>query len=189
MPKTLEEVKQARRALVFEELFFFQYNALIRYINRKKHLPEVEERRKGTVKAKLETKLENPKPALLHKKIELPAIDALFSPLQQLLKNRLPFPLTEDQINVILEINKDLDSDSPSSRMIQGDVGCGKTLVAFFAKDKVSIPASLGLYFSISSETLSKIFKSLSPWTKWGSVLIEPYSIHSKRLFEKLIIP
>ena len=50
----------------------------------------------------------------------------------ELLKN-LGFPLTSAQERVLKEIKSDIFSDMPMSRMLQGDVGCGKTLVAFIA--------------------------------------------------------
>lgn len=40
--------------------------------------------------------------------------------------------MTEDQIKTIEEILADLKSDHIMYRMVQGDVGCGKTLVAAF---------------------------------------------------------
>lgn len=43
----------------------------------------------------------------------------------------LPFALTDDQTKVLHEIIEDLGSGHPMMRMIQGDVGCGKTIVAF----------------------------------------------------------
>lgn len=48
------------------------------------------------------------------------------------LKNSLSFELTQDQQTVIEEILYDLASDHIMYRMVQGDVGCGKTLVAAF---------------------------------------------------------
>jgi ATP-dependent DNA helicase RecG len=46
---------------------------------------------------------------------------------------RLPFPLTADQKTVLGEILADLESDRPMARLLQGDVGSGKTLVAFLS--------------------------------------------------------
>lgn len=46
---------------------------------------------------------------------------------------RLPFALTPDQATVVAEIDADLESDRPMARLLQGDVGSGKTLVAFLS--------------------------------------------------------
>lgn len=48
------------------------------------------------------------------------------------LQHSLTFTLTDDQQQVIEEILQDLASDKIMYRMVQGDVGCGKTMVAAF---------------------------------------------------------
>ena len=45
----------------------------------------------------------------------------------------LPFSLTQAQIRVIKEINADMDSPMRMLRLVQGDVGSGKTMVALMA--------------------------------------------------------
>ena len=45
----------------------------------------------------------------------------------------LPFTLTQAQDNVLKEILNDLESDRPMSRLLQGEVGSGKTAVAIAA--------------------------------------------------------
>jgi len=45
----------------------------------------------------------------------------------------LPFRLTHAQQRVLLEIERDLRLNKPMLRLLQGDVGCGKTLVAALA--------------------------------------------------------
>jgi len=49
------------------------------------------------------------------------------------LSTYFPFPFTDDQIKVLSEIRSDLKIEHPMMRLIQGDVGCGKTWVAFFS--------------------------------------------------------
>lgn len=45
--------------------------------------------------------------------------------------NKIPFKLTNDQINAIDEIVNDLKAPNRMNRLLQGDVGSGKTIVAF----------------------------------------------------------
>ncbi len=52
---------------------------------------------------------------------------------EQDLINSLPFKLTNAQINALDEIKKDLLSGNSMNRLIQGDVGSGKTIVALLA--------------------------------------------------------
>ena len=49
------------------------------------------------------------------------------------LLNKLPFKLTQGQNKALSEIKQDLTSSKPMMRLLQGDVGCGKTLVAMLS--------------------------------------------------------
>lgn len=53
-------------------------------------------------------------------------------------KSSLPFQLTVDQEKVFGDILQDLKSGHPMMRMVQGDVGCGKTIVAYLASRVVN---------------------------------------------------
>lgn len=55
------------------------------------------------------------------------------SPLIDQLRTQLPFPLTGAQIRVIQDIQQDMIKPCPMNRLIQGDVGSGKTIVALHA--------------------------------------------------------
>ncbi|WP_447976731.1 ATP-dependent DNA helicase RecG [Candidatus Nitrospira bockiana] len=55
------------------------------------------------------------------------------TPLLGRLQRRLPFSLTPAQQRVIGEILADMASTRPMNRLVQGDVGCGKTVVALHA--------------------------------------------------------
>jgi ATP-dependent DNA helicase RecG len=66
-------------------------------------------------------------------KIEKGFEHKIFNNLEKKLKDSLPFALTGDQMKVIAEIKEDLQTSHPMLRLVQGDVGAGKTLVAFAA--------------------------------------------------------
>ncbi len=97
-PSTWEELDEARRGLVFEELFLMQLRLAIR-------------------RAKLAAR----------RKPQRYQIDG---PLRLALLKQLPFTLTKSQQHVLEELVDDLQQPAPMLRLLQGDVGCGKTAVA-----------------------------------------------------------
>lgn len=110
-PATLDEAARAKNALIFEEFWVFELAIGRRSIERRGRLPGSAARQ------------------------ENPASEPRFAPtrLQKALLDRLPFKLTADQETALAEIAADIFSPLPMARLLQGDVGSGKTLVSFLA--------------------------------------------------------
>ena len=88
--------------------------------------------------------------------------------LKQLLLNALPFTLTHAQQAAIKDIDADMAAPAKMARLIQGDVGCGKTIVALFAAlnalengYQVCIMAPTDLLSRQHMQTLSRFCQTL----------------------------
>ncbi len=82
------------------------------------------------------------------------AIKTNGSYIKQLLA-RLPFTLTEGQKNILKEVRADISSGNRMFRMLQGDVGSGKTVVAIAAMLDV-VEAGYQCAFMLPTEILAK---------------------------------
>ena len=69
--------------------------------------------------------------------------------------NQIPFNLTNSQIKVLKDIRDDLCSEKSMNRLIQGDVGCGKTVVALLAAG-IAIDNSSQVAIMAPTEILSE---------------------------------
>jgi ATP-dependent DNA helicase RecG len=58
---------------------------------------------------------------------------ALTDEIDSRIRRRFPFLLTDDQNACIAEITEDMNKTRPMNRLLQGDVGSGKTVVALYA--------------------------------------------------------
>jgi len=102
-PENDEMLKKARERLSFDELFLLQ----LKVLQKKKTWQKVNEEE------------------IKRMKIESEEIKRFVE--------KLPFELTEAQKKVINEILSDLNQPFPMHRLLQGDVGSGKTIVAIIA--------------------------------------------------------
>jgi len=107
-PSSQEDLERAKKALIYEELFYLEVMIGKRALQRK----EAGNKEQTAVRKGQEGGI---------------------SLLQKRLVERLPFALTPGQEAAVDEINRDMDGPFPMARLLQGDVGSGKTLVSFMA--------------------------------------------------------
>ena len=82
----------------------------------------------------------------------------------------LPFKLTDAQVRVLKEIETDMARSSPMYRLIQGDVGSGKTIIAFFALLN-AVESGLQGAFMVPTEILARQhYAKLKPLADMASV-------------------
>ena len=81
--------------------------------------------------------------------------------------NTLPFRLTRAQLRVLEEIDRDMESEKPMNRLLQGDVGSGKTIVAMISAYKavksgyqVAVMAPTTILATQHLENFNKILSS-----------------------------
>ena len=108
-----------------------------------------------------------------HRKASFP-IDVSASQAEAFWK-ALPFSPTSAQQRVVREIAADLRKDTAMARMIQGDVGCGKTAVAFAA---ISLVCHSGFQASMMAPTEILAMQHYEN----ARLLLEPTGIHCRLL-------
>ena len=110
---------------------------------------------------------------LIGVKISTKRIDKLISPkiikseasLEEFKKN-LPFQMTKAQVSVIDEITNDLNQIKPMRRLVQGDVGSGKTVVAAAAMLSVAKNNFQSVLLCPTEVLAEQHFKNFSQWMK-----------------------
>lgn len=101
LPPDEAALRQARRRLKFEELFYNQLQLIKNKFFQR-----------------------NEQPGAVFNEVSL---------VQEFCTQHLPFALTDAQRRVLKEIRSDLKSGLQMNRLLQGDVGSGKTIVAFIS--------------------------------------------------------
>jgi ATP-dependent DNA helicase RecG len=78
-------------------------------------------------------------------------------------RHALPFELTKDQEQAIAEIDADLASSKPMQRLLQGDVGSGKTVVALYALLRAVEAGKTGALMAPTETLAEQHFLTLEP--------------------------
>ena len=92
------------------------------------------------------------------------------NPLMEAFKAALPFDLTAAQSRVVGELSQDLNSTTPMQRLMQGDVGSGKTVVAALAALQV---AASGVQVALMAPTEILAEQHYNNFVQW----LEPLGI------------
>ena len=100
---------------------------------------------------------------------------------------KLDFVLTNDQIKSLDDINKDLNSKSKMFRLLQGDVGSGKTIVSLISALNV-INSGFQVAFMAPTEILARQHFSLAKKLFPKNISIELLSSKSENHEKKRII-
>ena len=101
--------------------------------------------------------------------------------------NKLNFKLTNDQESSLIEINKDLISKSKMFRLLQGDVGSGKTIVSLISALNV-IRSNFQVALMAPTEILGRQHYNLAKKLFPENISIELLSSKSKNIEKKKII-
>lgn len=83
------------------------------------------------------------------------------TPWQGEFESAFPYEETEDQLRVIAEIKEDMESDRVMDRLVCGDVGFGKTEVAFRALFKCVMEGKQGALLAPTTVLVRQHFKNL----------------------------
>ena len=79
---------------------------------------------------------------------------------------KLPFKLTGAQNKVIEEVFSDMESEKKMNRLVQGDVGSGKTIIAFISMIKASLAGFQSALIAPTGVLASQHFDSLNELLK-----------------------
>jgi ATP-dependent DNA helicase RecG len=142
-PSSQEELEIARKRLVFEELFLIQGG--LRWM--KMHNRTKDKALCVSLSEENQKKLE----------------DAIL---------RLPFELTDDQKSVYGEVLTDMTREEPMNRLIQGDVGSGKTIVAAIAMYSCALAGKQSVFMAPTSILARQHFQTLTSFLEGTGIRV-----------------
>ena len=143
-PESMEEVEIARKYLIYEELFLLR-GALSVYKQEQKDL---------------------------HSSYPIRGSKEDMEKFQEIVKG-LPFVLTEDQSHVTHDILKDISGSRPMNRLVQGDVGSGKTVVAFLSMAACAIAGYQSVFMAPTAVLAAQHYETFKKFLGSSDIGIE----------------
>ena len=137
LPNNQQECLIARERLAFEELFLIR---VALYLLKKKRVEDAK-----AYSLLIEDTVKN---------------EQIIEQMNQLRAN-LPFELTNAQVMAVNDLLNDLKKSNPMNRLLQGDVGSGKTLVAAFAIAYVKFCGGQSLFMAPTSILAKQHYQTL----------------------------
>ncbi len=139
-PTTSERLEAARRRMSFEEMYSLQYKSLARKIAYQQQAEQ-----------------------------QSPAVPLDVEIVKEIL-TALPFTLTDQQKIATFQILKDMEKTVPMQRLLEGDVGSGKTVVATIAAIHAIKKAGVQVAIMAPTEILAtQHFRTIAPLAaSWG---------------------
>ncbi len=121
----------------------YQFNLIRKYVSREGRVPTIHklntnqwEKTKKRIRERV-NELADRLLVLYQERQKVQGISfTIEDDLQKNFENEFPYELTLDQENSLAEIKKDMESETPMDRLLCGDVGFGKTEIAFRAAFK-----------------------------------------------------
>ena len=143
-PGSMEEMEIARKRLVYEELFLIQGG--LRWMKRQT------------------------------KKNERAYALPLSTESEEILEGRirrLPYSLTSDQQSISQQILTDIHSDVPMNRLVQGDVGSGKTVIGAIAAAACALCGKQSVFMAPTSILARQHFLTLTSFFEGTDIRVE----------------
>ncbi len=150
-PQDQEEAETARKRFSFEEMFFFQIQVLKRQMEWEDQQSAISIQR--SAKGKRKAGSGPPSGG---------AVSRLIS--------SLPFELTEAQKRCTKEILADVEKEKPMNRLLQGDVGSGKTVVAVVASYFTALNSFQTAYMAPTEILAQQVYRTFAKY-------LEPFDI------------
>ncbi|MBN1891658.1 MAG: DEAD/DEAH box helicase, partial [Clostridiales bacterium] len=163
-PETMEMMEESKKRLVYEELFMI--------IGGLKAI----KRQKASSGSAVEIRPNNEAKKRLKRFIDT-----------------FPFRLTEDQKKVLSEVAKDISSKRPMNRLVQGDVGSGKTAVAASAMCLSAVCGHQSIFMAPTSVLATQHYQNLKEMfsnvgIKTDLMLGSSSASEKRRIRERLLI-